>query len=127
MKKAFQSSYVFVFVLLMLLSCGKSLPTLQNIDITTWVQDKNACNGQRTKMLIEFQNQKDKLLGLSEAQIIELLGRPDHNELYKRNQKFYYYFLQPALHCKSGGSNEAMRLVVRFSAMGIAKEVSVEF
>lgn len=124
MKKAFQFNYVFV--LLVLVSCGKSLPTLQNIDLSSWVQDKNACNGQRTKMLIEFQNQKDKLLGLSEAQIIELLGRPDNNELYKRNQKFYYYFLEPAPHCNSRALNEASRLVVRFSAMGIAKEVSIE-
>jgi hypothetical protein len=58
--------------------------------------------------------------------VVELLGRPDQNELYTRNQKFYYYFIQPAPDC--GGSKDSIssRLVIRFNAMGLAKEVSVE-
>jgi outer membrane protein assembly factor BamE (lipoprotein component of BamABCDE complex) len=115
-----------VLLLLLFFSCGKSLPTLNNIDLKEWLQDKNACNGKRTAMASAIDEQKEKLLGLSENQIVDLLGRPDHNELYKRNQKFYYYFLEPGTSCTNYNERTSKQLVVRFNAMGIAKEVSVE-
>lgn len=76
-------------------------------------------------MLEAMKAEKEKLLSLNELQIVELLGRPDQNELYKRNQKFYYYFLQPSPDCPAPAP-EALRLVIRFNAMGLAKEVSIE-
>ena len=70
--------------------------------------------------------EKEKLLGLTEQQIITLLSRPDQNELYKRNQKFYYYYLEPSQQCVAATAGHAMQLVIRFNAMGVAKEVSIE-
>lgn len=67
------------------------------------------------------------MLGLEEMQVIELLGRPDQNELYKRNQKFYYYWLTPSDQCDSTHvAGTMLRLAIRFNAMGLAKEVAVE-
>ena len=57
-------------------------------------------------------------------QIIDLLGRADQNELYKRNQKFYYYLLEPGKSC--GVNMESRKLSVRFNATGRAKEIEVE-
>jgi outer membrane protein assembly factor BamE (lipoprotein component of BamABCDE complex) len=57
-------------------------------------------------------------------QIIALLGRPDQNELYSRNQKFYYYSLEPGKVC--GMNSESKRLSVRFNATGRAKEIELE-
>ena len=68
--------------------------------------------------------QKDKLKGLSQDDIVEVLGKPDQNELYKRNQKFFYYLLSPGKAC--GSDSTAHRLSLRFNAMGFAKEVLVE-
>jgi len=118
------SGYSLLFIAF-ISSCGKTLPTFQNVDLKQWVEDRNGCSGSRSKMLEALKAQKNKLLGLSEQQIITLLSRPDQNELYKRNQKFYYYFLQPSQNC-SVISNRALQLVIRFNAMGIAKEVSIE-
>lgn len=59
-------------------------------------------------------------------QIVELLGRPDRNELYKRNQKFYYYYLTPAPECANYNANSSTRLAIRFNAMGLAKEIMIE-
>ncbi len=71
--------------------------------------------------------QREKLLALKELQIVDLLGKPDQNELSKRNQKFYYYFLQPAKECNTGDSTiTPKRLAIRFNAMGLAKEVRIE-
>ncbi|MBL7856523.1 MAG: hypothetical protein JNM57_02450 [Cyclobacteriaceae bacterium] len=114
-----------ILFILLLSACGKSLPELDGVDKQAWINDKNACNGTRTAMLDTLRFQKEKLLALSEIQVVELLGRPDQNELSKRNQKFYYYFIQPAKDC-STPKPEALRLVIRFNAIGLAKEITVE-
>lgn len=112
-------------VLLACLSCGRPIPSLENFDLTAWQSDKDGCAGKRAHLIEPLQKQKDKLLGLSEMQIVDMLGKPDQNELYKRNQKFYFYFLQPGSLC-GNDSVPALRLSIRFNAMGLAKEVMVE-
>ncbi|HEX5170711.1 MAG TPA: hypothetical protein VFW11_16170, partial [Cyclobacteriaceae bacterium] len=88
-----------VMILVVAISCGKSLPEISGVDLTSWKKDHQGCNGARKSMEDALQAQKNKLLGLSEMEIIELLGRPDENELFKRNQKFYHYFLEPSVNC----------------------------
>jgi hypothetical protein len=105
-------------------ACGKPLPTFENLDIAKWKEDKAACGKVRLETMEELTRQKDKLKGLSQDNIVELLGRPDQNELYKRNQKFFYYLLSPGKEC--GSDSTAHRLSLRFNAMGFAKEVLVE-
>ena len=110
---------------IILTSCGKSLPVLDGIDNLSWKNDKNGCAGKRSEMIEGIQAQKEKLLGLNELEMVNLLGKPDQNELYKRNQKFYYYFVQPSIACDSSGTDNPATLVIRFNAMGLAKEVNV--
>lgn len=112
-------------VLLVIFGCGKPLPILEAVDLSVWQGDHNGCGGRRVSMQEAIQEQKDKLLALNEKQVVKLLGKPDQNELYKRNQKFYTYFISPAPSCETAGI-ETLRLVVRFNAMGLAKEVSIE-
>lgn len=114
-----------VLLLAAAISCGNPLPELQNLDLEAWKNDKNACGNYRTENIEVIRSQREKLLALKESQIIELLGRPDRNELYKRNQKFYSYYLQPGQACDST-LQEAQRLTIRFNAMGLAKEVAVD-
>jgi hypothetical protein len=111
--------------LLVCLSCGKPLPELKGIELEVWMADKNGCSGARATSIEPLKKQKADLLGLSEMEIVQVLGKPDRNELYKRNQKFYYYYLQPAPECEQHPDN-ALRLAIRFNAMGLAKEISVE-
>jgi hypothetical protein len=114
-----------LLVCLMCLSCRKPLPELKGIETEVWMNDKNGCSGARVTSIETLKEQKVALLGLSEMEIVQVLGKPDRNELYKRNQKFYYYYLQPAPECEQH-SDSALRLAIRFNAMGLAKEISVE-
>ena len=114
----------WIFLLLIVTYCGKPLPDLAPINLNTWKEDKGGCNGKRVSFVEELQHQKDELKGLSEKDIIQLLGRPDHNELYTRNQKFYYYDIEPGKSCLDQASGK--QLIIRFTAMGYAKEVSIE-
>ncbi|MBL7852495.1 MAG: hypothetical protein JNN04_16440 [Cyclobacteriaceae bacterium] len=113
-----------VAILLLCLGCGKSLPALEGVDVERWRADKNACLGRRAQMQDALLKEKDKLKGLSEMDIVSLLGRPDKNELYKRNQKFYIYYVGPGPDCDSAEELPAL-LVIRFNAMGYAQLVSV--
>jgi hypothetical protein len=115
-----------LFLSLVLLSCGKPLPTLKGIDEQSWKEDKNGCNNKRSSMIAAMKTEKEKLLALDEMQIVSLLGKPDRNELFTRNQKFYEYFLEPSRTCTTDSAQEALKLVIRFNAMGLAKEVAVE-
>lgn len=76
-------------------------------------------------MAASLKDQKEKLLGLNEKQLVKLLGRPDQNELYKRNQKFYTYYLTPGPECGTTITSSQI-LVVRFNAMGLANEVTLQ-
>ena len=116
---------LFVFILLTCFACGKPLPELENMDMTAWRKDKNGCLGDRARMIAPLTEQKNKLKGLSEDGILKLLGKPDQNELYKRNQKFFYYFVEPSTKCDSTKTN-ARKLSIRFNAMEMAKEVVIE-
>ncbi len=115
-----------VIIFFFLLSCRQSLPTFDEIDFEVWKRDKLACNGQRSQMSEAMEAQSEKLVALNEQEIISLLGKPDENELYKRNQKFYYYFLQPSRECSESPVENPKKLVIRFNAIGLAKEVTVE-
>ena len=114
---------LFIFLLCLAFGCGKPLPKFENVDLDKWKNDKNGCKGERLKMFKLFDAQKDKLKGLSEDEILKLLGRPDRNELYKRSQKFYEYFIEPGPVCRNDSSD--LILSVRFNAVGLAKEISV--
>jgi hypothetical protein len=114
-----------VFVLAATFGCGKSLPDLESLNLTEWKNDKNGCGTYRAQHIEEIKTQKEKFLALDESQIIKLLGRPDRNELYKRNQKFYQYYLEAGSTCSNAKENP-LRLAIRFNAMGLAKEVAIE-
>lgn len=121
-----QKSRLLSFVLcLLLFSCGKAIPELKDIDLSEWKNDSNGCNGYRSSTQTSLQTQRDVLLGLDEMQLVSLLGRPDEQELYKRNQKFYYYHLTASSLCDPPVSI-SQRLIIRFNAVGLAKEVIIE-
>jgi hypothetical protein len=117
--------FSFVSVLL-IFSCSKPLPSLEGIDLSKWQEDKNGCNNVRGISRETLDKQKTKLLALDEMQIVTLLGRPDQNELSTRNQKFFYYFLAPSGSCGGKHAENPERLIIRFNAVGLAKEVMIE-
>ena len=109
----------------MLWSCGRPLPHIDGVD-DAWKNDKNGCAGARTKMSDVLLSQMEKLLALSELDVVDVLGKPDKQELYKRNQKFYYYYIRPSADCNVSSTSGSLRLVIRFNAMGLAKEIGTE-
>ncbi|MBS1487477.1 MAG: hypothetical protein JST43_07790 [Bacteroidetes bacterium] len=116
---------IIFLLVLTLAACGKPLPKLEKMDMEAWKADRQGCRHDREKMIAPLSEQKDKLKGLSENDITRLLGRPDQNELWKRHQKFFYYFLSPAAACDPANTNPK-KLSIRFNAMERAKDVEIE-
>jgi hypothetical protein len=117
--------YLLLLLILGLISCGKPLPDLQNVNLQDWKKDKNGCGGLRLAMKESVTAQKDKLLSLSETDMLNLLGKSDETELYKRSEKFYKYYFNGGPSCIKD-SVQASVMIIRFNAMNLAKEVMIE-
>ena len=116
---------LFIGFILFAGACGKPLPKMDGIDLKQWKDDKNGCNHYREKTIDLLTTQFDKLKALDETQISQLFGKPDQTELYRRNQKFYTYFLEPSAKCNPS-IGKAKKLVIRFNGIRMAKEVEIE-
>lgn len=112
-------------VVVILASCGRDPISLEGFDAEKWREDRFACRGSREELSSLLLKQKQSLLAHNEIEIVRVLGKPDENELYKRNEKFFYYYVQPSSRC--GKSSAApKRLIIRFNALGLAKEILIE-
>ncbi|HAI76133.1 MAG TPA: hypothetical protein DCM08_07775 [Microscillaceae bacterium] len=115
-----------LFLCLGLLTSCQDTPALQNFDAKLWQQDRLGCQGKREKLIESLANQADKLKGLGQNQIIELLGKPDLQELHKRNQKFYLYFYKKGTQCDGQMSYpKGQAISIRFNALDRANEIVI--
>lgn len=118
--------WIVVLLPLWLASCGKPLPSFDDIEMINWINDKQACAGVRAEDSVSLRLQKDKLLSLSELDVVQVLGKPDVNELSKRNQKVFYYYIESGPDCGQALADNPTVLAIRFNAVGLAKEVRLE-
>ncbi len=114
-------------------SCQKNID-LQGFDMETWKKDSKGCSNQRLALWDEFDKKiKPQLKGLSEKQIYRLLGKADRQELSKRNQKFYYYYLETGNHCDSTKidsstiNRPARRMQIRFDGINNVNEIVIVY
>lgn len=119
-----QPSWCLTLIILFV-ACTKPLPALEGVDLEVWKSDRSGCRGERARMMEAIISQKEKLKTLSEMDLVELLGRPDENQLLERNQKFYKYYLEPGPACDQSVIEPKM-LILRINAMGLTKETLVK-
>lgn len=77
------------------------------------------------KIIDVLMEQKTVIQGLNQTEIVNLLGKPDRNELYKRSQKFFEYQISPDKLCNANQAQNNTYLSIRFNATGLAKEILV--
>jgi hypothetical protein len=112
-------------VLIVCASCSRPVPELDQFDQKSWKDDFKGCKGVRGSLLTSLKEQRDKLKGLSEQDLVTLLGRPDANDLSEHHEKFYYYFIEPGPGCP-GVDSAGLSLIIRFNATGVSKEIVFE-
>lgn len=104
--------------------CSQSGTILNGISSSKWKLDRNGCNGYRETIEKQLASELEKLKGLSEVEILNALGRPDQNELYVHNQKFYSYWISCAPTCENYKSNPH-RLTLRLTSIGIVQSAKI--
>jgi hypothetical protein len=117
--------WTIAFLLLIASACSE-LPQLENIDLDKWKEDKNACEGYRIKVADNLIDQKQKLRGLSQNEIISLLGTADKHQLYERSQKFFIYYLQANENCKHYEGGYLKALYIRFNSLDQAVDFNIQ-
>lgn len=114
---------------------NKKLPTIENFDTSIWVDDKFACNNERPKLLKALVKNKDKIIGLSQNQILQLLGKPEIRDMQKRGIRHYVYFVKKGWQCKKDGTFQRPQyigslpkdlvLILRFNAVDKVNEIQI--
>ena len=110
-------------ILLFSISCTKSLPDIAEFDSQIWKDDPKGCKGDREQFDSPLFQQRHLLKGLSEVDIVTLLGQPDKTDLSEHHEKFYSYYMTPGPECN--GAPVFHVLEVRFNATGVSKEVTI--
>jgi hypothetical protein len=114
-----------ITLLLISFACT-DLPKLENIDLNKWKEDRDACNEYRIQIIDTLLIQKDKLRGLSQNEMIQLLGTADRHQLFERSQKFFIYYLNPNENCEQYAQGYLKALYIRFNSLDQAVEFSVQ-
>ncbi|OJJ15081.1 hypothetical protein BKI52_40150 [marine bacterium AO1-C] len=122
MKSRLLYRILVVFAALALYSC-KTAPEISGFDSKQWKDDPMGCKNQRAKFFPILEKNKDKFIKVESGQILKLLGRPDRNELYKRTQRYYVYFVNSGSQCKGVKGNYGKILRIRFDALQRVSEV----
>lgn len=108
--------------LLLLVSCY-SIPEIEGFNKAEWAAPLRECDDSKEEIARLILKNEALLLGEGQAEIKALLGDPDANELYVRNQKFLYYNLTASDSCPN--VDKALRLSIRFDALDRVKELTI--
>jgi len=103
---------LLLFITLFTACSGR--PEIDGFDKSSWIKELMGCGKSRSEQVPRIISQREKLIGLQQPAVIEILGTPDEHELYKRNQKFFKYYTS----CAVKNSAEASYLQIRFNALG---------
>lgn len=109
---------------LLLSACGVP-DSLKGFDSKTWKDDRYACNDVRKTLIDDFESIRRELYGKKEYVVRNLLGKPDSESLLERNQRIYYYYLEPGTQCTDKSRlSEANWVEIRLNPTGKVSEVS---
>lgn len=106
----------------LLAACQKTEVKLDNFDKALWQNDSKGCQNIRLQMLPSLEKQKDKILGLPQEKVTEILGKPDRQDLQKRNAKRFVYYVSEGSQC-GNNNTEGIALILQFGALNYVSEI----
>ncbi|RIJ41815.1 hypothetical protein [Pontibacter oryzae] len=117
--------YSIAIIGVLCLSACSTPESLKSFDSKTWKDDRYACSGKRGDLVDDLEAIKKELYGKKEYVLRNVLGKPDSEELMERNQRIYYYYLEPGTQCENRNMlSDANRVQVRINSLGKVSEVS---
>jgi len=122
-----QNRFFFIIFSIFLTACQNKIG-IDGFNNQDWQKDEYGCQGIRIQLAEELLAEKTKLLGYNEKEVRDFLGKPDEISLYKRNQKFFKYYVNPSADiCDSNAHNAVVKtLNIKFNATNRSDEVYME-
>ncbi len=111
-----------IFLTFFFISCYKQLE-MGGFEKNKWTSYSTDCSMYRVNIAPKIIKNKEILLESTQNEIESILGNPQEHELYKRNQKNFYYRLTPPTDC--GNFEIVQYLSIRFNGLGRANLVQV--
>jgi hypothetical protein len=115
--------FLLIILSAFILSCYPKIQ-IEGFEPEAWNKPFETCEDSKEALANLIISQQEKLLGEGQAEIKQLLGQPSEHELYRRNQKFFFYFLTPGDTCENVISHT--KLSIKFDAIDRAKELMIE-
>ncbi len=110
-----------LLVLGLFVSC-KSVPDIVGFDSKAWKSDINGCEGKRNALAPALENERKKLRGIAETDLVHVLGTPNEIQVLERQQRIYIYWIQHPNFCKDA-TLENKEVRIRLSAVDRVTEV----
>lgn len=115
-----------ILIFIIAAGCGGKDIRIEDFDQQKWKEDQFGCKSDRIDLSKTLLDKKEELLGRSNGEIIEFLGKPDKTELYRRNQKFFHYYLTPGAECSATIQSGGPAIIsLRFNATGLVNEITL--
>lgn len=121
-----KSITILLSATLVALAACTSAPEIKGFNFEAWRADRNACQGIRDTMQTNLERIRPQLKGISDRHLMQLLGKPDRNELDERNRKYITYFISAGNQCDPKAAALGKRIKFSSSAMGIISEAIIE-
>jgi hypothetical protein len=121
------NKWCLVLIFLGVLACSKKDVVIDDINLEKWKNDKFGCLGYRNTTIDIFQKSKDRLLKMSEVDIMAAFGKPDRAELIEKSQKIYAYYLNGNIDCSNYDASDSLTRIlhIRFNSTGYANSLLV--
>ncbi|AFK03220.1 hypothetical protein Emtol_2081 [Emticicia oligotrophica DSM 17448] len=119
---------IVLLVCLSFFSCKKKEANFGKFDLQSFKTDRGGCEGKREKLVEDLKTQKNNILGLTENQVVDNLGRYDFQILSRRNEKVFVYYLEKGPQCEMiQNPTQARSMILYFNAASLVKEVSFQY
>lgn len=121
------NKWCLILIFLGVCACSKKEVVIDDINLEKWKSDKFGCLGYRNNTIDIFQKSKDKLLKMSEVDIMAAFGKPDKAELIEKSQKIYAYYLNGNSNCSNYNNSDSLSRIlhIRFNSTGYANSLLV--
>lgn len=115
-----------LFSSLLAVACG-SPKQFNAFPAADWREDRLGCTGRREALAGELEAIRRDLRGLTEPEILGLLGKPDSQELQGRGQKYFVYYLEKGPQCENARAvSQARTVAIRLNALGLVTELTYQ-
>jgi hypothetical protein len=113
------------WALILLQACSYSKPLeIEGFDSELFKGDRGGCEGKRIQQLDLLKKNKDRILSISENEIVKTIGRYDYQLLDKKSEKYVVYFFESGPQCQNiRNITKSEAMILHFNSIGLVKEV----